>query len=84
MMAQAGLYTVTPHAIERYQQRVANVTVAEAIAALSGPAFQIIHAIGRGAVRLPSGHRAICENGVVTTVLTKGSRASWDRSDVQP
>lgn len=80
-MAKALAITVTNHAIERYQQRVANVSVAEAIAALSGPAFQIAHKIGRGAVRLPSGHRAICLNGVVTTVLPKGTRASWGRLD---
>lgn len=75
-----GLH-VTAHAIERYQQRVADVTPAEARAALSTPAFVKAAEIGACAVKLSTGHRAVIENGCVVTVHPK--KARWSRRPTQ-
>lgn len=66
---------VSLHAIQRYQERVANVPDDVAERALTGNAFQHACDMGRGAVILPSGHRAIIADGTVVTVLPKGYRA---------
>lgn len=66
--------TVTMHAILRYQERVANVSIDDACAALTGPAFVLVNAMGGGAVILSTGHRAVCRDGSVITVLPHGSK----------
>lgn len=66
--------TVTMHAALRYQERVANVSLSAAFDALTGPAFIICNAMGGGAVILPTGHRAVCRDGSVVTVLPHGSK----------
>ena len=68
-MARGAVVRVSSHAIERYRERVANLCDTDIIAALSGRAFIACARIGRGAVILPSGHRAIIENDCVITVL---------------
>lgn len=65
---------VSLHAVQRYQERVANVPDDEAEAALSGPAFMAACKFGGAAVILPSGHRAIVADGTVVTVLPRGFR----------
>lgn len=72
---------VSAHAIQRYRERVRDMSDEQIIVALSGRAFVACAAIGRGAVVLPSGHRAIVANGSVVTVLPKGSFAAWRQSD---
>lgn len=61
--------TVTLHAIERYKQRVENVPSAVVIERLSGPAFFALDRLGGGSVILPSGNRAVVQDGSVITVL---------------
>lgn len=61
-------FRVSQHAIERYQQRVADVSEAEAEAALSTPAIKAAAAFGAEFVRLGTGHRVTLQNGVVVTV----------------
>lgn len=60
---------VSGHAVERYQERVANVSHDDAVAALSSPFIQAASDFGARFVRLPSGHRVCLEDGVVLTVL---------------
>ena len=60
---------VTAHAIQRYRERVADVTEDAARTVLSGPVFQIAVQIGAGIVRLGTGHRAVIDDGCVITVL---------------
>lgn len=60
---------VTLHAVERYQQRVANVSDAEARAALSCRNFQLAADFGAPFVRLGTGHRVVIEQHRVVTVL---------------
>jgi hypothetical protein len=63
---------VSKHAVERYQQRVADVTEAEAVAALSTPAIQAASEFGAEYIRLGSGHRVVVKDGVVITVQPVG------------
>ncbi len=67
---------VTLHAIQRYQERVANVSAEAAKAALSTPAFDCAEDFGAPVVILPTGHKAVCKGGCVVTVLDKGMRPS--------
>jgi hypothetical protein len=60
---------VSRHAVERYQERVADVTDDEAIAALSTPAIKAAAAFGAQFVRLGNGLRITINDGVVVTVL---------------
>lgn len=63
---------ITLHAIRRYRERVEKVPARVVIERLSGPAFEAVNMLGGGAVILPSGHRAICGDGAVITVLPHG------------
>lgn len=58
----------TLHAVERFQQRVENVTDAEARRRLSSPTIRKAAEIGCTAVKLPGGQRVIIENNTVITV----------------
>ena len=59
---------VTLHAIQRYQERVAPVSAAEAHKALSTPAIQIAAKFGAQFVRLPTGHRIVLNEHTVVTI----------------
>ena len=61
--------TVTRHAIDRYQERVANVAEDRAIAALTCPAVQVADTFGASVVRLGTGQRILLRNHAVITVL---------------
>lgn len=65
---------VTWHAVRRYEDRVEAVRTAIVVRRLTGPAFDAVNDLGGGAVILPSGHRAVCGEGAVITVLEKGRR----------
>ncbi|KPH67546.1 hypothetical protein [Novosphingobium sp. ST904] len=60
---------VSGHAIQRYQERVANVSADEARAALSTPVIQAAANFGARFVRLGTGHRVCIQNHVVLSVL---------------
>lgn len=60
---------VSYHAIQRYQERIANVTDDEARAVLSTPAIQAAAKFGAMFVRLGTGHRIAIQNMTVVTVL---------------
>ena len=72
--------SVSQHAIDRYRERVADGSDGEIIAALSGPCFDLVASMGRGAVILSCGARAIVEDGSVVTVLRPKRRVmNWGR-----
>lgn len=66
--------TVSLNAIRTYRQRVANIPAREIVRLLSGPAFDACDSLGGGAVILSTGHRVVCGDGTVITVLPKGQR----------
>lgn len=59
---------VTAHAILRYQQRVAAVSLEQARAALSTPAIRKAAEFGATCVRLGTGHRVVIREFSVVTV----------------
>lgn len=65
---------VTLHAIRRYRQRVEKIPARIVIERLSGRAFDTCDAMGGGAVILPTGHRAVCGDGAVITILPHGRK----------
>lgn len=66
---------ISRHAIQRYQERVANVPDEAVIASLSCPALKAAMAWARTCtVRLGTGHRCIVIDGVVVTVITPERR----------
>jgi hypothetical protein len=67
---RGGLF-ITEHAIQRYRERVEDVTEDQARERLSGPVFDLAGAMGACAVVLTTGHRAICEGGAIVTVLSR-------------
>jgi hypothetical protein len=69
---------VTKHAIERYCERVANVTQDAAVAALSGPTIQKAVQFGARHVILGGGQRVVIEQGRIITVLPK----AWSKGCV--
>lgn len=61
---------LTRHALQRYRQRIADLSDDEIHTALDTPAMRAAIEIGARAVILPSGHRAILgDNGVVVTIV---------------
>lgn len=60
---------VTAHAIERYQERVENLSHEAVTERLSCPAVQVAAAFGACFVRLSTGHRIVIKDGDVITVL---------------
>ena len=77
------MLTVSHHAIQRYQERVANVPEDQARAALSTRAIQIAARVGARFVRLGTGHRVAIDDRVVVTVLpamrsNRNARRLWD------
>lgn len=60
---------VTQHAVERFQERVSNVTDAEAREALSSPTVRKAAEFGAPYVKLGTGQRIVLERDRVITVL---------------
>lgn len=79
---------ITEHAIERYQERVANVSEADARIALSSPAVTTAADFGAPYVKLGTGQRIVIEGGRVITVLpsdmTIGRMAHYARHHAEP
>lgn len=72
--------TVSRHAIDRYRERVADLSDHEIFAALSGPAFELAAEIGAPLVKLPGGQHAVLREDTVVTVLpADASVAALDR-----
>jgi hypothetical protein len=76
---------ITAHAVERYQERVELVDEAIVRRRLSTRAFAIAETFGARLVILPTGHRAVIEDGSIVTVLSRKMRAahSSDRHKVK-
>lgn len=71
---------VSRHAIDRYRERVADLTDHEIFAALTTPAFELAVRLGAPMVKLPSGHHAVLRDDTVVTVLPPdASVAALDR-----
>lgn len=60
---------ISPHAIHRYQERVANISDEAAHDALDTKAVRLAAQIGAPYVKLGTGHRIVVEDWVVVTVL---------------
>lgn len=60
---------VTGHAIQRYQERVANVPDDEVRALLSSPKIVAAAMFGARYVRLPGNHRICIRDMAITTIL---------------
>lgn len=60
---------ISAHAVQRYQERVANVSDEQARAALNSPAVNLAANFGAPFVRIATGQRIVIENHVVVTVL---------------
>lgn len=68
---RARALKVCEHAVERYCERVAKVSVDEAIAALSGPTFCCAASFGAQVVRKPGRFRAVLQfSPIGATVVT--------------
>lgn len=65
---------ITQHAVQRYQERVANVTDGEARAAILSHEGALVCAARFGApvVRCGEGFRIVMEGAIVVTVLGQG------------
>ena len=70
---------ITDHAVISYQQRVKQVTYAEAITAIDTPALQAAMKFGANHVVLPTGQRLVIHQGVVITVNPKPVRKRCKR-----
>lgn len=62
---------ISVHAICRYQERVRNVSAAEARSALRSPAISLAADIGAPFVKLGTGQRVVLVGRHVVTVLAK-------------
>lgn len=62
---------VTPHAIQRYRERVADVSPIEVCKRLNSPAMIKAAEFGAPYVRLAGGQRAVISKGRVITILPK-------------
>lgn len=62
---------ITQHAVQRYQERVANVPEDQARAAMSSRTVDLADAIGAPFVRLGGGQRLVLEDHKVVTVLPR-------------
>lgn len=67
---------VTHHAVQRYQERVANLAEDQVRAAIASPAVQCAASIGAPFVRLPGGQRIVVRDRRVITVLP-ADRFPW-------
>ncbi len=60
---------ITTHAIQRYQERIANVPDDQARAAMNTHATRTAIAFGAPFVKLGSGHRIVIDGDTLVTVL---------------
>ncbi|MGE8143067.1 hypothetical protein ACQKOE_13915 [Novosphingobium sp. NPDC080210] len=60
---------VSQHALDRYRERIANLSDDEIRAALITPAVMTAAAIGARFVRIASGHRIALADYTITTIL---------------
>jgi O6-methylguanine-DNA--protein-cysteine methyltransferase len=65
---------VSSHAISRAIERGAAANYDEAMARLTTPTFARAVALGANAVVMPTGHRAVIEDGCVVTVHPKRAK----------
>lgn len=65
---------ITLNAIRRYRERVEKIPARLVVERLRGRAFDACNQMGGGAVILSSGHRVVCGDGAVITVLMHGQR----------
>ncbi len=72
MVRRGPPLVVTMHAIRRYRERVEKIPARLVVERLSGRAFQTCNDMGGGAVILASGHRVVCGDSAVITVLPHG------------
>lgn len=68
---------VSDHAIDRYLERVARVTRAEAVDALSTPNIKAAASFRARYVKLPTGHKAVLDGTTVTTVLPADAKPQF-------
>jgi hypothetical protein len=78
-MGAAGLF-VSPHAIRRYQERVADVSDDEAYEALSSRAVVCAAQFGAHYVKLSGGQRVVVDGGSVVTVLPANPHGAMNRT----
>jgi len=62
---------VTAHAVQRFQERVANLPLTAIRAALDTPAIRLAIRIGAPYVCLPTGQRVVIEGETIVTILPK-------------
>jgi hypothetical protein len=79
VIAAPVIPAVSAHAAQRYIERVANVSLAEARAALASPAVVTACTFGAPFVRLASGHRIVIRGIDVVTVLEPAARGALGR-----
>ena len=71
--------TVSRHAMDRYRERVADLSDAEIFARLSSPTVELAAEFGAPFVKLPTGHRVLIREGTVVTILDgTGGRGCLD------
>lgn len=63
---------ITDHAIQRYQERIADVPAAEACRLMDTAAVRSAAQFGAPYVRLPTGQRLVIHEGKIITVLPLG------------
>lgn len=61
--------TVSRHAMDRYRERVADVSDREIYEALTTPTFELAVELGAPMVKLATGHHAVLRQDTVVTVL---------------
>lgn len=62
---------VTAHVVERYRERIKDLTDEEIWRILDAPIFHRAIALGAIAVRLPCGRRVMIRDGCLTTVVAR-------------
>jgi 2-C-methyl-D-erythritol 4-phosphate cytidylyltransferase len=75
--------TISRHAIQRFQERVENVSDEVVRARLSGKAFECAERFGAKYVLLHGGARAVIENNCIVTVLEKGMGVASHYGDIR-
>lgn len=69
-----GAVHVTHHAVQRFQERVANWPEERVRAAMSSPLVHKAAAFGAHYIRLGTGQRIVIQDGTVVTVLQANPR----------
>lgn len=67
---------ITKHALERYQERIANIPDDEVEQRLLTPTMRLaLQWAGQCTVRLSGGERCVVKDGVIVTVLPRKARS---------